>query len=209
METITYKNYSIKIEADGSPENPRTSWDNLGTMVCFHGRYNLGDKHDFSEPEDFQEFLKKEENNIVALPLYLYDHSGITMKTSPFSCPWDSGKVGYIYVTKERIRKELNCKKVSKAIREKVIKILESEVKIYDQYLTGEVYSYSIEDREENLIDSCSGFYGYKHEESGLMEYARNAIDSHIASERNKHFEQLKAWIKSKVNFEYRKPCLV
>ena len=33
-------------------ESPR-EWDNFGTMICFHKKYNLGDKHDFKTPEDF------------------------------------------------------------------------------------------------------------------------------------------------------------
>ncbi|SNS23209.1 hypothetical protein SAMN05446037_1006135 [Anaerovirgula multivorans] len=42
----------------------------------------------------------------VILPLYLYDHSGITMSSSPFSCQWDSVQVGWIFCTKERFREE-------------------------------------------------------------------------------------------------------
>ena len=42
----------------------------------------------------------------VILPLYLYDHSGITMSTSVFSCPWDSGQVGWIYAEKKKLIEE-------------------------------------------------------------------------------------------------------
>lgn len=41
-----------------------------------------------------------------ALPLYLYDHSGITMSTTTFSCPWDSGRVGMIFCSHEEAVKE-------------------------------------------------------------------------------------------------------
>lgn len=34
----------------------------------------------------------------VILPVYMHDHSGITFSTSPFSCSWDSGQVGVIYM---------------------------------------------------------------------------------------------------------------
>ena len=38
-----------------------------------------------------------------SLPLYLYDHGGITMSTNPFSCPWDDGgQVGWIYASKQK-----------------------------------------------------------------------------------------------------------
>jgi len=40
------KKLKLEIEQDSSPESPRT-WDNLGTMVCFHKRYDLGDDNDY------------------------------------------------------------------------------------------------------------------------------------------------------------------
>jgi hypothetical protein len=36
------------------------------------------------------------------LPLYLYDHGNITMSTGSFHDTWDSGRVGFIYMTKEK-----------------------------------------------------------------------------------------------------------
>lgn len=108
-------NYLIKIELDNEPESPR-EWDNLGTMVCFHGRYSLGDKHDY-KPEQFngwddmEKSLIKEHDICVILPLYLYDHSGITISTTSFSCQWDSGKVGFIYISKKKVRDEYSVKR--------------------------------------------------------------------------------------------------
>ena len=180
--------FIIKMVQDEGVETPRTSHDNLATMVCFHSRYNLGDEHNYGDAEEFlqslaedlletetakkfiaqkretefqfeivknedgeyiiqtesshnpfkgetyeekdeakeaiddefetwleQEFLEtlsvkelveivKEEN--VILPLYLYDHSGITMNTTGFSCGWDSGVVGFIYCSKKDFREE-------------------------------------------------------------------------------------------------------
>ncbi len=174
--------YRLQIQQDEGYENPR-EWDNLGTMICFHSRYNLGDKHDYSEPRDmlidllenvfenddselesfaekkfedhfvhqdedgdwyvtddhvsynaysgeyydnkyeaieeleslkddfiggeWQDIMDNEdmmdivEKYYVILPLYLYDHSGITMNTSGFHCNWDSGQVGWIYASKK------------------------------------------------------------------------------------------------------------
>ena len=41
-ELTLYKGYTIAIDYDSDPSNPR-EWDNFGTMVCFHRRYALGD----------------------------------------------------------------------------------------------------------------------------------------------------------------------
>lgn len=171
--TEEYKTYKINIVNDDTPESPRGEWENFGKMTCFHNRYKLGDKHDFNNSQEVEKFLKKE--NAIYFPLYLYDHSGITMSTTPFSCPWDSGQIGYIYVLPEDIKKEFSCKKITKKIKDKVIRILESEVEIYDQYLTGEVYGYQIIDKDNNEIDSCYGFYDNPKE---LMKECKHLIDT-------------------------------
>ena len=174
-------NYLIEIIQENDPESPR-EWDNLGKMICFHSRYNLGDKHDFSR-EEAQKFLKSKEI-CVSLPLYLYDHSGITMKTSPFGCRFDSMCVGFIYVTKEQVRKEYNVKRINKELIEKVTKVLEGEVETYDQYLTGDIYGYKIfkvtecelghEHKEE--VDSCWGYFGVSY----CLEEAESVVDYYL-----------------------------
>lgn len=102
----TIKDEQIKISTRQQPDSPR-SWDNLGTMICFHRRYDLGDKHsyssdDYSSWEEMKKAIIKEENPAVILPLYMYEHSGISISTSPFSCPWDSGQIGFVLVSKKK-----------------------------------------------------------------------------------------------------------
>jgi len=70
-------------------------------MVCFHNRYILGDtenKHrlhgkgenTFTNPEDFEDWYKENENSVaVILPLYLYDHRGLSISTGSFHDMWD------------------------------------------------------------------------------------------------------------------------
>lgn len=169
----TVKDLTIKIVLDPDPQNPR-DWDNLGTMVCRHRRYNLGDTKELITGND--------RKNAIMLPLYLYDHSGITMRTKPFDCPWDSGQVGYIYVLPEKVRKEYNCKRITPTARAKVLAQLEQEVKTYDQYLTGQCYGYTIE-RDGVVIGSCWGIYQNEHvthKDSYVLKEAReiaNAVE--------------------------------
>ena len=162
MEKVIGK-YTVKVVRDEVPNSPRED-DNLGKMVCFHKRYNLGDKHNYNfhnydSWDEMSSDIIREENVSVILPLYLYDHSGITMNTTGFSCRWDSGQVGFIFVSKNDVRKEYGVKRISKKLREKVTKLLIGEVETYDKYLTGDVYGYEVTDENDNLIESCWGYY--------------------------------------------------
>lgn len=173
----------LKIIQDSYPESPR-EWDNLGTMYCEHSRYNLGDK-DAEDPRDDEGNLPKD---ILYLPLYLYDHSGITMNTTGFSCPWDSGCVGIIYVSKETIKKEYGWKVLTKARREKILEYLKNEVEVYDQYLTGDVWGFQVveydeEDNYEQETDSCWGFYGSDPTTNGMADHLRFPLSEYEIEE--------------------------
>lgn len=185
MENIiskeTYKNYTIKILPDLDPLNPRTEWDNLGTMACFHRRYLLGDSNigfssnDFNSWEEMLAFIEKDA--AVVLPIYMYDHSGITISSTPFHCTWDSGQIGFIYATKEQARKEYGVKRISAKLKETITKVLEGEIETYDKFISGECVSFKVENEEEDIIDSCSGFFS----EEEALEYAKDSIN-HLAA---------------------------
>ena len=95
----------------------------------------------------------------IMMPLYLMDHSGLAMQTESFHDPWDSGQVGWIYVSKEDALKELDTEKMTGAVRKKAEDLMKSEVAVYDSYLRGECYGFELYKNGE-LSDSCWGFIG-------------------------------------------------
>lgn len=101
-------------------------------------------------------------------PIYMYDHSGITLSLSPYNDYWDSGQLGYIYGEKK------NFPKIDP------YKYMEKEIETLDRYINGDIYYYLIEDKDGNDIGSCGGFYGSNWETNGLLEYARSDIDCSI-----------------------------
>lgn len=178
VEEIEYKGHTIKIANDEDPQDPR-QWSTLGTMVCFHGKYNLGDEHEYKAPEhggweELKKAIVKNENVAVILPLYLYDHSGITMNTTGFTSRWDSGQVGFIFVSKYKIKEEFGWDDLSLEHRRDTINsVLVGEVDTYDKYIRGDVYGFIVEGLDENAMDSCWGFYSV---EDAAAE-AKNVVD--------------------------------
>lgn len=190
-KTIKNDKYRIEIHTDENPESPR-NWENLGKMVCFHKRYDLGDKHDYDHNyydgwEAMEKDIIKKENVAVILPLYLYDHSGITISTSSFNDRWDSGMIGFIYMTKKDAIENYGKKIMTPKVKERALKNLEGEVETYDQYLTGDVYGFKVfEDDEET--DSCWGFYGDEFWKNGMEEYIDSEIIEALRPELEKEF---------------------
>ena len=164
------KRFELKVERDDDPMNPRTDWDNITTMICFHRNYNLGDKSDY-KPSDFDSWeelknqIDRDHKVLSYKPLYLYDHSGITISTSPFNCNWDSGQVGWVFIHEKQLNSM--CGKDFERGEEKLNLIMDGEVKTYDEYLTGDVYKYEVYEIEtcdkghehKVLLESCGSYY--------------------------------------------------
>ena len=216
METELYKGYTIKIEQDELGGDCR-EWDNLGTMVCRHRNYNLGDIQipesyyneklqcdvDIDTAEAIVTWLKQEHGELAVIkPLFLLDHSGITISTGRFGCDaqgWDTSFVGYIFVTRAKVLKEYNIKRINKKLLSNIDTYLTNEVKTYATELEGGVLMYSIE-KDGRDINSCGGFYELSH----LMEDAKSYIDFDIKEVQEKKEKQLKAYITNSVPLQYR-----
>lgn len=174
-------NLKVKIEQYSSPESPR-SWDNLGICAFFHSRYSFGDKGHGIDSNDYNDFaemekdLRKNHDAVIVLPVYMYDHSGQTISTKPFSCNWDSGQLGVIFATRTELLSEYGNGKnrLTKAIKDKATTYLEGEIETLDQYIKGDVYGFTAKNTQTKEEDSCWGFYG---------DTADNGIFDHIATE--------------------------
>ena len=237
--------YTLKIVHDEDAVNPREGYDNFGHMACWHSRYNLGDKHDYINPDGFLKDLvrqtvpnkdliafvkdgkadgltleydrssrewelKSYDNNIkkwyaewsappplddkgydladsirdclsdrdlmslaernhLIMPLYLLDHSGITISTSDFRDRWDSGQVGWTYASHAEVAKEYGD--ASPENIERARRLLNSEVETYDCYIRGECYGFQLL-RDGVEEDSCWGFLGsFDEAKKAIREY--------------------------------------
>lgn len=191
-KVINLGTHSVVIENDTDSENPRQWAYNLGTCIFFHSRYNFGDDHnidadDYNSFDDMLTSLVKNDDVVVALPVYLFDHSGITISTAPFGCRWDSGQLGLIVAYRGAILGAYGVKRITKKIKERVERLLRSEIETLDQYIRGDVYGFNTyvnPDAEEldgekledfdfgtlsDSIDSCWGFYG-DNEDNGIFD---------------------------------------
>ena len=174
----------IRIEHDGDPESPR-DWDNIGTMACWHRRGSYGDEQPKESMADYVRMLANGavdfkchseevpdehvqaafEKHFAYHKIHAYDHGGITLSTSKFSCPWDSGLLGIIYVDfKDAVKRYWGDMKdpptswdsivrpggeddtPQMTFRQAIEGCLEGEVTTYSQFLEGDVWGYVVEE---------------------------------------------------------------
>lgn len=137
---------------------------------------------DFDDsPENRNAILLRMKKHFLILPVYMYEHSGMCLSTSPFSCRWDSGQIGFIYISREKVRENYGVKAITPKLRNQVLEILSKEVEIFSQYINNEAYGYSTElkqDGDWEHEESCGGYYSEEDaEEEGLSDFDYHCKD--------------------------------
>lgn len=195
--------YELKIEQESHLGSPR-EWDNLGSFYTTKNNRYIEREisiYDYERDEEFDFGIDADSDierlsklGYIAIPVSVYDHSGWTVFTGVAS-GWDSGCIGFYVVSRERIREEFGCKRISKKLLAKVNSIMEKEVKTFNQFVQREIWCYEIT-KDGELLDSCGGFY-----EEDDFETFQNHMMSYFPSEANITEEQFKqAWEDRKWN---------
>lgn len=191
METLemTKRALNITIGQDNDNDNP-LNWNDSIKVAYSSSRYILGNEevpdlaehimdllgygeeyrnrmyYKYGDTKELFDVLLDRLNTkgYVALPVYAYIHSGVTVATTPFGCRWDSGLSGFIYTKRTDYIKEFGAKKnVKNSVIEEHLK---NDLETFDTWLRGEVYRFLIEDAETGeVLDSCGGFYGSDYAE--------------------------------------------
>lgn len=103
--------------------------------------------------------------HLVSLPLWLYDHGGITIscgdRVYPYNDRWDSGLVGWIVYARQKDDGE--------DWRKNAFARMRAEVEEYDHYLTGEVYGFTLYENGEET-DTIWSYYGSDLTQNGILD---------------------------------------
>ena len=150
--------YTVHIEQDEDAQKPDTWQDDSRFIVTTSNRTFCLEREGYS----VRGIANGRHEGLEKFPLYCYSHSGVRLSLSPFSCPWDSGQIGFVLVRKD----EDNPRALAEGLVEE-----------WNQYLSGDVWGYRIVDEDGNEADSCWGHYGREWCESQAAEALRAVID--------------------------------
>lgn len=152
--------------------------------------------------------LIEDTGEVVILPISVYEHSGITIwlgsKWGHLDASWDCSSIGFAYVEKSTAEKEgmldpgdafeHNWKKWAECM-------MKSEMDVYNQFVTGEVYGYMIEDENGDEgshpdLCGCWDFFGDDGKKEMLSE-AKADIDSYLERKRNTREQNMEMLVKN------------
>ena len=186
----------VQVETDEWAENPR-EWSNLWTILTWTSDYNSIDSNPYADLDTFladyltekqienlyksnseKEFFERIEKRFYELgylikPISKYEHGQVSYYAEILR-GWDSGVVGLAMVNIEDIKKEYGASVLSKALKEKIHAILDSELDTYNSWANGYVYTVALIDFDGDIVDSLGGMIGYDTEKDMIQEYIDN-----------------------------------
>lgn len=119
---------------------------------CFYGI------DEFENLKAIEEFLKA--NDYLFCYVHLYEHSGFKIWTSQEK-QTPSGCFGFLYVSKEQVRRSYGVKRITKKIQDQVYDHMSSFASNeWEQYFNGDTYQYIVMNNNDEFEDCLCGFYG-------------------------------------------------
>jgi hypothetical protein len=153
VKTETVTNGDLKLEyfqVDPDYHNDPRQFENMTRFVWAHGKYDLPQEIDGFNFKDYAGWdeaelaLRAEFDAAIVLTVWMYDHSGVSFscsignsKANPWSCPWDSGIVGFAVVTNAE-------QQASGFSIEECERNLRREVTEYSEWTSGQIYRFEI-----------------------------------------------------------------
>lgn len=170
FDSVEIKGFTVKAECDqdGGFDCPR-DWDNAFTILTAESRNrNIDDALDIDGDPRVEEAA-------LVFPVYKYEHGNVSYSSGAFTCPWDSGQVGFAILTAEEFESEFGND------AEKAKRCLDGELATYTAWCNGEICTITVEDEDGEIIDSISGIY---EDERGyawaVQEYSIPEIEGEI-----------------------------
>ena len=194
-ETFEHNGFTVNIHPDHGADSP-DEWGDEGVfLVAFHRQFSV-ERDGISKPEHVVWYWPKErivqhlieeqgyepadaageaESGHVpgyeVFPLQAYIHGGVALSLGDFSCPWDSGQVGWVLV------------KLTDVGEGRARECAEGLVGAWNQHLSGDVWGYVITDSagEEVEDGSCWGFYGLEECIEEAVAAAKACLDCGVS----------------------------
>lgn len=171
------------LEHDQDCDSP-LECDDAVKLAILHRNYANPAPACGSTPEEIAQWAKDNAAEWDAYPLYLYDHSGVCYKpakteVNPFSCAWDSGRVGSVFV------KKIECPDT--------FATAEIMCEEYTRWCNGDCWGYVVEDENGEQLDSCWGYIGEEY----AVEEMRSSAEGYVDDERERHNTEMAADIEA------------
>ena len=175
IETREVGPYTVNIVPDYDYgqfiEPAKEYWDQGIQFITWERNSTLSDLHNWTDKEAV---ARVGEKIGYVFNLYKYEHGQVAYNVDGFSCPWDSGQVGFVVIPKDAALNRSDAHDLAKSVCNEI-----------SDWCNGNYVGFEILDEAGNFIDSCGGFsgsdYDYALEVATLL--AEEAVQEYYEKE--------------------------
>lgn len=154
--------YTWEVVSDAYAEHPYRGCDMLSRMVFSRTFSHLAYCPEVSKiaQQDWSNFGKEApwDKLIYITPIYAYSHGYTTFSLRPFSDLWDSGQVGWLFVTREAA--EQNWPKYGGWVLAKCAeRQANQEFKVFEDWVDDGAWGWRVKDKDGKVVESCWRYY--------------------------------------------------
>lgn len=182
IKTIECGKFTIEIFQDEISFSLR-GCDNLGTIYYVSQEYELGDER--IDRRDIPDLDKRcEKGELLCLPAFVHMPNCL-YHLDGNNLDWETGQTGIIAVSREKVLKNYKKKIISKKLRETVLKQLQAEIDLFNQYLSEGTYAFIVSHTKtcdkckhtERIVDeSVCGYYDFEQCKAEAKETCEQLI---------------------------------
>ena len=194
VEQWQHRGLTVSIVPEEYPDNPRDSWDSLGTILGqTRSFFAAGDNYSDRDapkpaygdmPELIAETITKPGTVYVPLQYQDYGSNGAQLLADQ-GCEYDPDiHNGVIYVDRAKWQRKYRRTRLTNALRARILECLIGEIETQDAYYQGDVYGFMVSDSHNEHLDSCWGFYGADRESMAYLRSEATAAADAIADDR-------------------------
>ncbi|WP_111538128.1 hypothetical protein [Palleronia aestuarii] len=161
----------MTMAVQSKPRNPRLADNNLFRIVTW--TKGLGDPHPFHDRVEFHSRIPTRQYLIYRLRL----NTDQTGRSSLSAMQGDMAPTaGYAFADYDLLRLEFDEPgDIGPEEVQRAFELLQVELLTYEEYLTGQVYSFTISDRAGTALETQANIYGADYAE----HLAKEAFDNH------------------------------
>lgn len=196
---IEHLGFTINLVQDEHAESPNNWGDDSAFLVYDHRQFCV-ERKGFDPSDIFERFQNggRLYDGYFMFPVYAYIHSGVSLSLGrnsyPFNGGFDTSFRGFCLIKRES----------GTWTSDKARKVAEGITETWNQYLSGDVYGYQVEDKDGTELDSCWGFYGSDH----CLEEAKAICAYHLGEQFKKRIQAVKTFIRNRVPLHIRQSHL-
>ncbi len=168
-----------RIEQDTDAQSPKENGDTNLFIVAKHSQFWVPAPGQKTIPQYANEVVDEFKKTHWVFPLEAYIHGSVHLSLAgEGNYPdrrWDVSQLGFVFVAKSEWRMNKSARKAALSL-----------IAEWNQYLSGDVWGYIIEDEDGETVDSCWGFYGREVAE----EEAKAALNASV-SEMNDSLSEM------------------